>query len=192
MPIPLGVLAVAGAGAAAGGPAFDLLATTTASGSPTSITFSNINTYTAYKHLQIRWTCRFDSTSTSRGLDLRMNGDGGSNYSGHYLQGEGPAGVSSAAFTNQGKIRLGEAPGTNLSDFFASGYFDILDFSSTTINKTTKAFYGMAESNSPFWRIGLYSGVWRNTSAITSLSMQADNGVAFITGSRFSLYGIKG
>ena len=67
MPIPLGVLAVAGAGAAPSGPgAYELIETTLLSSAQKQITFSNLNTYsTTYEHLQIRASIRSNRTASN-------------------------------------------------------------------------------------------------------------------------------
>lgn len=190
MPIPIGVLAQAGAGIAAAN-AYDLIQTINITGSSTTnATFNNLNTLTQYRHLQVRWVAQANTTSTSATLALRMNNDGGSNYSGHYLQGEGGSGASSTAFTNQSFIRVGEAPGSQDAPLFSSGTLDLLDFLSNTKNKTTKAAWQLVNFSNPYYRIGFYSGVWRNTNSITTLSFDVF-GLAFLNGSRFSLYGIR-
>jgi hypothetical protein len=40
--------------------------------------------------------------------------------------------------------------------------------------------------------LGLFSSVWLNTSALTSINLRGLNSTGITAGSRFSLYGIKG
>ena len=110
MPIPLGILAVAGAGAAGGGGAFDLLETTVLGSDTASVTFSNLNTYSAYKHLQIRLVARSTNASASRSVRIQFNGDTASNYAYHYLLGDGSS-VSSDASTSQTSTAHGRIEG---------------------------------------------------------------------------------
>jgi hypothetical protein len=39
--------------------------------------------------------------------------------------------------------------------------------------------------------VGLYSGAWYNTTALTSITLDQIIGTNFVSGSRFSLYGLK-
>jgi cytochrome P450 len=80
------------------------------------------------------------------------------------------------------------SPGnTATASAFGAGVVDILDSYSTTKNKTIRAFYGKATASN---RIALSSGFWNNTAALTQVRFSAIG--SFVTGSRFSLYGIKG
>ena len=190
MPIPLGVLAAAGAGGGGAVATFDLIQTITVTNSTTtSVTFSNLNNFSQYQHLQIRWTCKFDSTSTARDLIVQMNGSG-SNYSRHYIQVQNNV-RDSGNTINTGYLRLGEPPGTASTSSFAAGVADLLDFSSTSKFKTTRALWGSAGNVDTYFRAGLESGVWRDLSAVTSILLRADNSNNLLTGSRFSLYGIR-
>ena len=72
---------------------------------------------------------------------------------------------------------------------FGAGVYDILDPYSTTKNKTTRLFGGRGFVTGDH-KIVLASGLWRNTASVTSIDLVANDN--FVTGSRFSLYGIKG
>jgi hypothetical protein len=68
---------------------------------------------------------------------------------------------------------------------------DIHDYASTTKNKTVRSFFGHDRNGAG--SVYLYSGLWMNTGAITSLSLgQANFSGTFDTGTVASLYGIKG
>ena len=184
MPIPLGVLAVAGAGAAGGGNSFDLLETTVLGTDTTSVTFSGLGSYSAYKHLQIRLVARESVAADQGGVVVQFNADTGNNYYNHALEGNGSS-VSSLGFDST-SIRTFSALGnTSTASAFGAGVLDILDFSSsskrTTLRALTYGWYGY---------IYLSSGLWNNTAAITSIRLAGVYG-GFKTGSRFSLYGIK-
>ena len=64
MPIPLGILAVAGAGAG-GGNSFDLLETTVLSSAASTVSFTGLSGYTQYKHLQFRYVARTGTTTST-------------------------------------------------------------------------------------------------------------------------------
>jgi hypothetical protein len=180
MLIPLGILDSAGAPAN-----YELIETQVLGSNVASVTFSSIPA--SYKHLQLRYTAQTNSNqSVLRG---RFNSDTtSSNYSRHYLYGSG-SGVGSAASANNGWLDFGPLEvGTNL---FTAGVVDVLDYANTNKNKTIRALAGRRGSSNPF--IQLSSGGWFSTSAVTSLTVsEAFFGQNLLTGSRFSLYGIKG
>ena len=186
MPIPLGVLAVAGAGAGATG-SFDLLETTLISTNTASVTFSNLNNYSDYKHLQIRMTLR-SNTSTDVGY-LRFNSNTGNNYSNHDLVGNG-SGVFSAAWTSQSGMWIRFAGSDDPANAFSSTVVDVLDFGNASKNTTVRQLNGWIATGAGSNFIYLMSGAWLNTNAVTSMTL-SNLDSSFVSGSRFSLYGIK-
>jgi len=69
---------------------------------------------------------------------------------------------------------------------------DINDYASTTKYKTIRNYCGIAtNSGVDVGAINLGSGLWENTNAVTSLTING-LGVNFTTTSVFALYGIKG
>ena len=183
--IPFGFWAASGAGGGAG--AFDLLETTTLTSSASSVTFSGLGSYSDYKHLQIRAVGRGDRSSSLADLWLRFNTDSGSNYAYHRLYGNGSS-IGSSANTSQTKIQTGYVTGSTFtSGGFATVITDILDFSSASKNTTIRSMSGLAGTNN---QVVLFSGLWNNTSAVTSIELlpEVNNLVA---GTRISLMGIK-
>ena len=188
MPIPLGILAVAGAGGGGLASSFDLLETTVLSSSASSVTFSSLGSYSDYKHLQIRMTTRNSrAVSTNTQFSLTFNGDTGSNYAHHILGGTGGS-VYSTASTSQTAMQVSSIGNSATANIFSASIIDILDFNSSSKNKTIRIMTGIV--NSADYEITLRSGFRNNTAAITSFTITAniDN---ILTGSRFSLYGIK-
>ena len=168
--------------------AYDLLETTTLSSSASGVTFSGLDTLAAgYAHLQIRAVVRGVQSGTAT-LKANLNGDTGSNYSYHRLEGNGSS-VSSAGGGSISFLSLGKVPGTSdSSEVFAPAIIDILNFSSTSQNTTARALSGnVGDVNN----IALKSGLWVNTAAVTSISFANSSG-DMVAGTRFSLYGIKG
>ena len=190
MPIPLGVLAVAGAGGGGGatGNAYEWLETTLPSTGDSTVTFSNLNTTygSTYQHLQLRIV----SKRGSNRFGVQFNGDTGSNYAMHFLFGTGST-VSSGATTSTTAIttNVGRTAGGDSS--VGASIVDILDPFETTKNTTVRSLTG----NQLQGLIVLYSGVWLNTNALTSLSVvqtEPSSGVStWETGTRISLYGMR-
>lgn len=150
-----------------------------------SISFSSIPSN--YKHLQIRYTTRSDA-STFPDIHMRFNSDTGTNYAYHRLRGYG-SGVDSGYWTSTNQITVGHAAGTATTQAFYVGVIDILDFASTSKNKTTRTLAGYTANG--YDDIRLASGLWASTSAIANIQFlpSASN---FATGTRFSLYGSLG
>lgn len=168
--------------------AYDALATVTVpSGGLTSVTFAGIPT--GYKHLQIRTITR-ESTGTIGQQFLRFNGDTGNNYSIHTLTGNGSsAGTTASAGGSQNKINCGIKPGSSdLANTFGAAVIDILDYASTTKNKTVRTLSGVDTNGAGYaW---MSSGAWYNTSAITSIVFIAET-ADFAQYSQFALFGVK-
>jgi hypothetical protein len=189
--VSLGIIDSGGAGG--GGASFESIASVTATGIETTLSFTSIPS--TYKHLQIRGIAKdtyivgsAESTTTL----ITFNSDTGSNYASHALRGNGTttSGQRAASTTSMDRI-VGSIFGNSTSTFGVS-IVDIHDYASTTKNKTVRSFSGgelnSGDTNS---NLTLGSGLWVNTSAITSIQIKAVV-TAFATGSTFALYGIKG
>lgn len=153
--------------------------------SAASVTFSNIPQ--GYTHLQLRLFAY--NTSGADGYVetyLEFNGDSGSNYARHLLRGDGSAAGAFNA-VSQTSIRLDNI-GT-ASKPAGAGVLDILDYTNQNKYKTVRALMGYDQNGSGY--INLNSGLWMNTSPITSLKITCGN-ASFNTNSRFSLYGLRG
>lgn len=184
-------------GAASGGPvtpppagAFDLLATTVLTANTNPVTFNNLDTYSDYKHLQIRATLRNSSTSTSnRDMTFTVNNSTSSIYSAHTLNGQGASATSlSSTSSTSAYIIDAYAGGGSSSGSFNGFIMDILDFSDTNKNTTFRIFTGGVISGE--FDVSLISALWQSTNALTSISFNAV-GAASAIGCRYSIYGIK-
>ena len=171
---------------------FESIATTTVgSGGSSSITFSSIPS--TYTHLQIRCIARDDRTGAadSDNIGIRFNSDTGSNYSWHQLYGTGSS-VGAGGSANQTYCFAAfftTVTGSN-ANVFAAGIIDILDYADTNKYKTTRHLGGF--DNNGNGASAMSSGSWRNTSAVTSITLIPTNASNFTQNSQFALYGIKG
>ena len=183
MLIPLGILGASGAGLVSD---YELIESTILTSSQSSITFSNLGTYSStYKHLQLRMLTRVDQVNDQ--IRLRFNGDTGSNYADHNLFGTGGGVVSQAATSATGIQFARTAYSSMTANSFSAIVLDVLDAYSTTKNTTIRALSGMTGGVN---NLQLYSGFWNNTAAVSSVNIYI-GATNFVTGSRFSLYGIK-
>jgi hypothetical protein len=175
--------------------AFDSLATITVpSGGLASVTFAGIpNTY---KHLQIR--CLAQTNRATYGIDEMsavVNADNGSNYSSHTLLGDGASALVFAYTTQTKFFSGGVTVGTSTGSNFGATIIDVLDYASTSKNKTARVISGtdMNGTIAGFGgRVGLTSGLWMNsTTAISSIQLAPAIGSLFTVNSQFSLYGVR-
>jgi len=181
----LGIFSAAGAGVVAG--TYELIETQILGSSQASVVFSSLGTYSStYKHLQIRVTARSTRADLDSPLGVQFNGIT-SGYFWHALKGTGSA-VQFEALTSQSSMRLGSPTAANsTANNFGATVVDILDAYSTTKNKTFRSLTGATNLD----RIQLMSGSVASTNSVTSITVLDQFG-SFVSGSRFSLYGIKG
>lgn len=166
------------------------IATFTAPGGSQGVTFTNIpQTFT---HLQLR--CFVRDTASAPNPDYllaRFNGDTATNYANHELYGNGSS-VTSGSF-NVGTYGFcgpfSYVSGAySTANVWTSVVIDVLDYTNTNKNKTVRSIGGWDENGAG--RVGLYSGLWRNTAAINSLFIATANGNE-VAGSIYTLYGIS-
>ena len=191
-PLPLGILALAGV--TGGGPAFDLLETTTLGSTTSSVTFSGLGSYSDYKHLQVRIIARNSlSAIGAAALKVDFNQVTSTSYSEHRLYAPPFSGSTprSAATADATSINFGTIPYNNSeAGAFGVSILDIYDFSQTTKYKTTRALSGLEADLGAEDRLQLASGSLRSTAAITEMKFTTDNG-SFVANTRISIYGVK-
>jgi len=176
-------------GVAASTTSYESIATVSiGSGGAATATFSSIPS--TYKHLQVRLITRNDRANTLDGLYMRFNSDSGTNYSDHFLRGSGSA-VDANADVSSAYMLMGTVPASSATaSVFAGGVIDVLDYANTNKYKTVRNLLGYDANGSGY--VGLFSGNWRSTSAVISITLGSTNGSGFLQYSSFALYGIKG
>jgi hypothetical protein len=164
--------------------AFESIASATGTGSSGTITFSSIPQ--TYQHLQIRIMA---NDGGNNNIGIRFNGDSGTNYANHKLEGDGSAVAASANTSVNRALYVGQA--TGLTDIMGVSIVDIHDYASSTKNTTVRSLVGWDSNNDvDGGYIRLTSGLFNNTASVTSISL-VDLGGNFTTTSIFALYGIK-
>jgi hypothetical protein len=158
---------------------------TVPAGGLSSITFGGIPQ--GYSNLQLRMMVR--QTGGSSGYTMRLNNDTGSNYIRHYLLGASSS-VVAAGYTGQTSLILSDsAVSSTGANVFGAAVCDIIDYSNSQKTKTIKTFGGFDNNGSGY--IDFLSGMWNNTSAVTTITINPDAG-NFAQYSSFELYGLKG
>jgi hypothetical protein len=146
-----------------------------------SVTFTSIPQ--TYKHLQIRFIAK-TTTANVNSDTTRISLNGNAITKNHYLYGDGTtayAGVGTNGDVNN-------TPRANYTSVFGAEVVDILDYTSTTKNKTIRSLGGFDANGAG--ELALYSNLYAtNTNAITSITLTASAN-NFAQFSQFALYGI--
>lgn len=158
----------------AAGSTYTPIATTTVSGTPSSVTLSSIPS--SYTDLVLIIA---GASSTGTSYKLQFNGDTGTNYSSTYLYGDGSAAASGRVSNNATMNGFGRTDGSG-----GNGIINIQNYANTSIYKTAIG-RGSAAGNLVIASVGL----WRSTAAINSITIQTEAGT-FSTGETLTLYGI--
>jgi hypothetical protein len=170
---------------------YESIQTVTLGASQTTVTFSSIPQ--TYKHLQIRGIARSTRAVTLEGAWAYFNNDTSTTtYAVHGIAGDGASASSYAIPTpNSGGLQGGIISAASAtSSIFGVFVMDILDYTNTNKNTTTRSLTGADLNGSG--TIRLISGLWLNTAAITSIKFDTQAGGDFTQYSSFALYGIKG
>jgi hypothetical protein len=184
MSLILGILASSGVAAGAASSYESIATVTVGSGGQANVEFTSIPA--TYTHLQVRYMV-FGQSSTAQ--YFRLNGDTGANYARHLLvTGGSTVNAYAAASVNE----LWPNSGINTSSFPTVGIVDILDYKNTNKYKTTRTLGGLDNNGGVTNNeIGLSSGLWMNTNAVTSITFFPLSG-NYTQYTHIALYGIKG
>jgi hypothetical protein len=163
----------------AAGITYTPIATTTLSSAQSSVTFSSISgSYTDLVLVMSPWL-----TSGADNSKITVNSDTGTNYSRTNLYGDGSSagsgrGTSESAFYPDRSAYPNTTAGAN------TVIVSFMNYSNTTTYKTF-----LARANNTSYGTSAQVGLWRNTSAITSITITHATST-YASGSTFSLYGI--
>jgi hypothetical protein len=161
---------------------YQIATTTVGSGGTSSITFSSIPA--DYTHLQIRGMV-ITGANFSSDVKMNFNSDTGNNYSLHGLYGNGSSALSFATI-NIAYACVGYQGKTSAPSSFVT---DILDYRNTNKFKTVKSL--IATDDNGAGRVDLISSNWRNSSAITSITLTNFPSGNFNQYTSIQLYGVK-
>lgn len=163
--------------------AYESIATALPSGVST-VTFSSIPS--TFKSLQLRFNL---STTAVARCSVQVNGDTTSAYPFHYLVGNGTSAFAGGSTSGVLAGLTINYYGRTDTTYPSVGIFDLVDYASTTKNKTSRSIFGMDNNGASAGYIDLDSSLWMSTAAVTSLTFLISSGT--YTGT-IALYGIKG
>jgi hypothetical protein len=173
-----------------GTPAFYFIAGASLNGLST-YTFSSIPQ--TYKHLHIRMFAKSSRPNTNGPSWLNVNGDTTpSNYTTIYFYTAGTSGVIGTAWsTSEGGYAMNSAGTTANANVNGSSFMTIYNYTDTNKFKNGQGIGALNNANSGDQVMGPAFTVWKNTNAITSLSVNPFTS-PFLTESYVALYGLKG
>jgi large repetitive protein len=173
------------------GAMFPLQVITVGPAGASSVEFTSIPA--TFTNLQLRCLVRSDR-SIGDGADLKIKFNGSStDYAFRDLTGLGANPVQASAGTSAVAIGLQRIASDNTAaaNIFAGMVIDILDYTSTSKNKTVRSLGGYDRNGGG--EISLSSGLWyASPAAITSIELTTTAATEFKSYSQFALYGIKG
>lgn len=153
------------------------IATTTLGSAAASITFNSLGSYTDIRVVVV-------GTTASNGQDfsIRFNGDSGSNYSWTILQGNGSSAISARGSNTTYGFLIGSSSNTtptmataDIQSYAGSPYKTVISRGGDVGNGYVQAVVS----------------TWRNTAAITSITILSAGGANLSTGTTATIYGIK-
>ena len=163
---------------------YEKIASTTLGSAAASITFSSIAA--SWTDLRLIFTVK--DTLSGGDIYLRFNGDSGTNYSSTALIGDGSA-ASSYRRTNVAQFSPTTYSGGMNPTNPQLYTFDIFSYAGSTYKTLLETTSGDANGSGSVIEI---VGLWRSTSAITSIALTAvGGGDTFAIGTTATLYGIR-
>jgi hypothetical protein len=159
------------------------IATTTLGSNTTTVTFSSISA--AYTDLVLIMMHKSTGIASAANGYFRFNSDSGSNYSKTQMLGVGAAQSQRASNATQINWPFDETE-------WLVTKFNIMNYANTTTFKTT-----IFRQDAGTYGTAAVIGLWRSTSAINAISLTASDNQGggsadqFVTGSTFTLYGVK-
>ena len=158
------------------GSTYTPIATTTLGSSQANVTFSSLGSYTDLVLV-------INSKSTvNEDIYMQFNNDTGGNYSSTWIRGTGSA-ASSVRVSNTTGMRLSDQGSPTTSNNTTS-IIQIMNYGNASTYKTV-----LARSNNSSVGLEAVVGMWRSTSAITSIKIYLGSG-SWENAGTFTLYGI--
>jgi hypothetical protein len=169
-------------------PTYVAIAKTVLSADQTDVTFSAIPS--TYTDLLLVISARSSDTGNVDRLKITVNASA-TNYSNNYVYANGTTATAGTLSGGNTYIQMwGITANGATANSFGNAEVYLPNYTGST-NKVLSVT-GAAENNSATaYYEGITAGLWSNTSAITSITLDPVVGADFKSGSRFDLYGIK-
>ena len=162
-------------------------------GTTPTVTFSSIPT--TYKHLVILMNIRTSQTGgvAEEGIWMRLNDVAGTNYGYVGISSNDTNNVNGTLTTSADAWYAISSPSsTTAADFAAPTVIYIYDYANTNMRKSVNSYTGWYDQTNGYFRAHYAGGAVNTTSAVTTIRLQSGNFRNWASGSRISLYGIRG
>ncbi len=164
---------------------YTLIASNVLSTTAASVTFSAIPS--TYTDLEVRFSARSSNAAVNGFVVFTLNGNT-ADYSETRIEWDGSA-VGSYRRSNASDIQLLAINGaSSTADTFSSHSIYLPSYTASQFKPSSVSFN--REQNATGGYLGALAGLWRNTAAVTSLTITNNSG-NFVAGSSFYLYGIS-
>ena len=169
-------------------PTYTALAKTVLSTSQSTVTFSGI--VNSYTDLILLISCRSNLASIADNLSIRLNGSTSTVNSWTNIQVQAST-VYSNRNQNFNRNYLTEAFSAANATANTFGSIEIYLPNYAGSNNKVFSTTGVVEDNATGTYMGLTASLWRDNTAVSSITLFPESGPNFVSGSRFDLYGIK-
>jgi|LakMenEpi03Aug12_release.lakeMendotaPanAssembly.Ray.scaffolds.fasta_scaffold1433155_1 hypothetical protein len=168
---------------------YSLISSNVLSTTAASVTFSAIPATFTDLVLSISGRTNVTGQATDN-LELRFNGSSSSIYSITRLRGNGSTASSSA---NSGVTVINGLTAFDAADATSNTFSSLEIYVPSYLASQNKpvSLFSAQEDNNTTANVVVTAGLWRDTSAITSIYISSNSGGSFVSGSSFYLYGIK-
>lgn len=164
---------------------YEPIATTTLGSNAATVSFTSISG----SFTDLILIVNAGTSDGNEGAQFRVNGDSGSNYSMTNVAGTGSA-ASSARVSNQTAGRFNQAASFGATNSLTSNIIiHFMNYSNTTTYKTIISRTNVTSGSFPGTEAMV--NLWRSTSAISSIELRQSGSGQYLSGSTFTLYGIK-
>jgi hypothetical protein len=158
-------------------------------------TWTSATIPSSYDHLYLTISARgaLAGSNWYEYVDVQLNGDTGTNYSSTGVYGQASAGSwRTSGADGLDRVLLINADGST-ADTFGNASIWIPNYANTANFKqvVTKFVTEGATDTNGHWTLGMGAGLWQSTAAITSITIDPQNG-DLMQYSSFTLYGVTG
>lgn len=159
---------------------------TVGSGGAASIDFTNIPQNYTDLVMKVSWRTTAAVTANIGYITFNANTSG---YSHKFVQGDG-SGASSGGYTGANSKNVGIIPGSSATaNTFSNNEVYIPNYISS--NYKSYSVDSVGENNATTSYAMLLGGLWSNTSPVTSIKFEEQNGATIAQHSTATLYGIR-